>query len=88
MNELNIGSIKDRINNAVKTKVEKMASNIDTLIKYDAMVESIDLSNINVSTKRISETEYTITLDLEELNDYYKHLVRDIYYPNSLKRRK
>lgn len=88
MSELNIGSIKDRLNNVVKAKVEEMASNIDTLIKYDAMVESIDLSNINVSTKRISETEYTITLDLEELNDYYKHLVRDIYYPNSLKRRK
>ena len=88
MSELSIGNIKDRLNDVVKTKVEEMASNIDTLIKYDAMVESIDLSNINVSTKRISETEYTITLDLEELNDYYKHLVRDIYYPNSLKRRK
>ena len=88
MSELSIGNIKDRLNDVVKTKVEEMASNIDTLIKYDAMVESIDLSSINVSTKRISETEYTITLDLEELNDYYKHLVRDIYYPNSLKRRK
>ncbi len=88
MNTINLSNIMDAVKNKVQEKVTAMAKEIETFMKYDAMVEGIDTSEIEVSVNQTSETEYSISLHLEKLNDYYKQLVRDIYFKNALSRRK
>lgn len=83
----NTDSIMDTINKRAAEQVTRMANNIKQHLIYDAMVENIDISKINMSLNKDSNNQYTISFDMSELNDYYKQLVRDVYYNNALKRR-
>jgi len=80
-------SINKQIEEKLKDKVNSIAEELDQLIKYDAMVEGIDLSELNVSVEKTSGTEYDIVFSFGDMNDYYKQLVKDYYYKNGLKRR-
>lgn len=88
---MNMDSVKDAINKQIDKKVQDkvngIAKELSQLIKYDAMVESIDLSELNVSVEKTSETEFNIKFDFGDMNDYHKQLVKDYYYKNGLKRR-
>ncbi len=81
------GSLEDKMMQMIRQKVSEQAEEIDALIKYDAMVEGIDLSEISVTVEETSNSEFQISFDLGDLNDWYKHLARDIYFQNALKRR-
>lgn len=88
MSLLNIDSYKDVINNKVQDKVKELSLSLKNNIVYDAQVEGIDLSKINVSFEKVDDDNFNLVIDLGDLNDYYKHLAKDVYLPNGLKRRK
>lgn len=88
MSLLDIDSYKDIIDNQIKNKLEEILSSIKNNIVYDAQVEGIDLSKMNISLEKVDDENYSVVISIDELNDYYKHLVKDIYLPNGLQRRK
>lgn len=81
-------SIMNRVYQNISEKINAIAEQLKSNLVYDAQVEGIDLSDVGVSIEKTSDTEYDININLNELSDYHKQLVRDIYYNNALKRRK
>lgn len=81
-------SIMSAVDKKISEKVAEFANQMKSALEYDARVESIDLSKIDVSIEKTGDSEYDINIDLGDLDSHRKQLVKDIYYKNAVRRRK
>lgn len=90
MTGFNTDSIMSAVEQEADKKVAEVANSIIDYLIYDAAVENIIIrkkEDIDYDIHKDGNGRYSLTINMDGLNDYYKQLVHNIYYKDALKRR-
>ena len=82
---IDTAKILNAVSSQVEDKIEEKAKELVRSIVYDAMVEKVNLSELEYSIDK-SEGGYEIHLNLNRLNEEAKELTKTIYYKNGRSR--